>query len=99
MLRWAFKLAWMVLGVTVAAEIVGKTVIGTGFASQLRPRKYYTVSRETLDSMIGDVHELLNFFVIESQRIVFVENVYASAAVRPGSPSLHPASPTRGNCC
>jgi hypothetical protein len=31
--------------------------------------------------MIGDVHELVNFFVIEAQRILFAENVYASGAV------------------
>jgi hypothetical protein len=71
----------MTLGVTVAAEIVGKLIFSQGLASQMRPRKYYTMPRETLDSMIGDVHELFNFFIIESQRIVFAENVFASAAV------------------
>ncbi|KAB5572739.1 Reticulon-domain-containing protein [Coniochaeta sp. 2T2.1] len=78
--RWAFKLTWMVLGVTVAAEVAGKTILNSGLASQVRPRKYYTVPRETLDNMIGDVNELVNFFVIEAQRILFAENVYASAA-------------------
>ncbi|KAJ9160942.1 Reticulon-like protein [Coniochaeta hoffmannii] len=78
--RWAFKLTWMVLGITVAAEVLGKTILNSGLASQVRPRKYYTVPRETLDSMIGDVNELVNFFVIEAQRILFAENVYASAA-------------------
>lgn len=71
----------MVLAVTIAAEVAGKTLLNTGFASQLRPRKYYTVPRETLDSMIGDIHELVNFFVIESQRVLFAENVAVSAAV------------------
>ncbi|KAH8681373.1 Reticulon-domain-containing protein [Xylariales sp. PMI_506] len=78
-LRYAFKLTWMALGVTVLAEIAGKTILSNGLASQLRPRKYYTISRETLDAMIGDVHELVNFFVIEAQRIFFAENVWASA--------------------
>jgi hypothetical protein len=72
----------MVLGITIAAEVAGKLLFNSGFATQLRPRKYYTVPRETLDAMIGDVHELVNFFVIESQRILFAENVYASTAVR-----------------
>lgn len=79
-LRWSFKLTWMVLGVTIAAEVVGKTLVNSGLATQLRPRKYYTVPRETLDTVIGDIHELVNFFVIEAQRILFAENVYASAA-------------------
>ncbi|SPQ25238.1 8074f09c-a600-4d24-b0cb-35bf5064f60c [Thermothielavioides terrestris] len=79
-LRWGFKLTWMVLGITIAAEVVGKALLNHGFTTQLRPRKYYTVPRETLDALIGDVHELINFFVIESQRVLFAENVYASAA-------------------
>jgi len=86
--RWAFKLTWMVLGITVAAEVLGKTILNSGLASQVRPRKYYTVPRETLDSMIGDVNELVNFFVIEAQRILFAENVYASAAVSLPHPPL-----------
>ncbi|KAJ3514027.1 hypothetical protein NM208_g15103 [Fusarium decemcellulare] len=80
-LRWAFKVSWMVLGVTVAAEVVGKVVLNNGLATQVRPRRYYTVPRETLDALIGDAHELVNFFVIEAQRIIFAENVFASAAV------------------
>jgi hypothetical protein len=81
LLRYAFKFTWMILGVTVAAEIVGKILFSQGLASQMRPRKYYTMPRETLDAMIGDIHELVNFFIIESQRILFAENVFASAAV------------------
>ena len=81
LLRYAFKLTWMTLGITVAAEIAGKLAFRQGLTSQIRPRKYYVMPRETIDSMIGDVHELINFFIIESQRIVFAENVFASAAV------------------
>jgi hypothetical protein len=81
-LRYAFKLTWMTLGVTVLAEAVGKTLLGTGLTSQFRPRKYYTIPKDTLNSIVSDIHELINFFVIESQRIVFAENVFASAAVR-----------------
>lgn len=75
------KLTYMVLGVTVLAEAVGKAAFSTGFTSQIRPKKYYTVSKETLNSAIGDVHELVNFFVIEAQQIVFAENIFVSAAV------------------
>lgn len=79
-LRYTFKLTWMTLGITVLAEIAGKALFSHGFISQIRPRKYYTVPKETLDSVIGDIHELINFFIIESQRIVFAENVFASGA-------------------
>ena len=80
-LRYGFKLTWMTLGVTVAAEVLGKAILGQGLSSQLRPKKYFTISKSTLDGLTGDLHELINFFVIESQRILFAENVFASVAV------------------
>jgi hypothetical protein len=70
----------MVLGITVLAEAVGKALLSTGLTTQIRPKKYYTVSRETLNALIGDVHELLNFFVIETQQIIFAENLFISFA-------------------
>jgi hypothetical protein len=87
MLRYMLKATWMTLGVTVIAELAGKTILDNGFASNMRPNRYYVLPKDTLDAMIGDVHELINFFVIEAQRIVFADNVYASLAVRtPKSP-------------
>lgn len=84
-LRYAMKLTWVTLAITVAAEAAGKALFSTGFTSQIRPRKYYTVRKETLDSFMGDVTELINFFVIESQRIVFAENLLASGAAFVGA--------------
>ena len=100
-LRWTLKLTWMALGITIAAEVAGKLVLSNGLATQLRPRKYYTIHRESLDALIGDVHEFLNFFVIESQRILFVENVSASAAVSRLHSWLRPGAqgPCRPACC
>jgi hypothetical protein len=81
-LRYTFKVTYMVLGITVFAEAAGKALMSRGLASQVRPRKYYTVSKETLNSLIGDVHELVNFFIIEAQQIIFAENLFMTAAVR-----------------
>jgi len=80
LLRYGFKLTWMILAITIAAEVSGKALLNNGFATQLRPRQYYTVPRETLDNLIGDATELINFFVIESQRVLFAENISVSAA-------------------
>ncbi|KAH0256975.1 hypothetical protein KCU91_g16632, partial [Aureobasidium melanogenum] len=61
-----------------AAEVVGKLVMDRGFASRMRPRKYYTIPRETLEASLDDVEQLINFFVIEFQRIMFGENVFVT---------------------
>lgn len=77
-LRYSFKLTYLLLGITIAAEVGGKAIMGTGLATSFRPREYITISKSTVDAMIGDAHELLKFFMIEAQRIAFVENVWAS---------------------
>lgn len=78
--RYLLKAAFTVLGCTAAAEVVGHFILGEGIATKIRPRKYYTIPRETLESITGDIEELLNFFVIEFQRILFAENVWATIA-------------------
>ncbi|KAI5257436.1 hypothetical protein E4T42_00927 [Aureobasidium subglaciale] len=79
-LKYLFKALYIVLGITAAAEVVGKLVMNRGFASQMRPRKYYTIPRETLEASLDDVEQLINFFVIEFQRIMFGENVFVTVA-------------------
>lgn len=76
--RYILKALFTVLGITAAAELVGHVALGEGFATKVRPRKYYTIPRETLDSVLGDVEQLINFFVIEFQRILFAENIFAT---------------------
>ena len=49
-LKYLFKALYIVLGITAAAEVVGKLVMDRGFASRMRPRKYYTIPRETLEA-------------------------------------------------
>jgi len=86
--RYVLKAAFTILGITAAAELAGQFIFGQGFATSMRPRKYYTIPRETLDNITGDVEELINFFVIEFQRILFAENVWATILVRQHSADL-----------
>lgn len=47
----------------------------------MRPRKYYMIRKDSLERLTDDLEQLINFFVIEFQRVVFVENIYVSATV------------------
>ncbi|CAD6505821.1 BgTH12-01308 [Blumeria graminis f. sp. triticale] len=76
--RYLFKITYVVLGITIMAEVSGKVLLSHGFTSQIRPKKYYTVPKETLNLIIADLHELINFFVIEAQQIIFAENLPVS---------------------
>lgn len=64
--------------VTASLELVGKFTLGNGLTSSFRPKKYYTIPREALESSLEDFEQLINFFVIEFQRILFAENVTAT---------------------
>ncbi|KAK3648979.1 hypothetical protein LTR56_007111 [Elasticomyces elasticus] len=80
LVRYGLRLTWIVTGITAAAELAGRMAFNQGVASKLRPKKYYTIPRETLESSLEDLEQLINFFVIEFQRILFAENVYATVA-------------------
>jgi hypothetical protein len=80
-IRYSLKLLYMTLGATATAEVAGQLAFGRGLTSQFRPRQYFTIPKASLERLLDDVEQLINFFVIESQRIVFAENVYATGAV------------------
>lgn len=48
-------------------------VLSQGLASSFRPKRYYTIPREALEASLEDVEQLINFFVIEFQRVLFAE--------------------------
>jgi len=79
-LRYLLKITWMTLGVVTLAEASSKLLMGSSVASAVRPRKYYKIPKEALESSLDDLENLINFFVIEGQRIVFAENIPVTAA-------------------
>ncbi|KAJ5156833.1 hypothetical protein N7492_009636 [Penicillium capsulatum] len=80
LLRWAFKFLYLSLGLTAAVEIAGHVVLKQGIASSFRPRRYYTIPKETHEAVLEDLSQLLDFLLIEFQRILFAENVVHTVA-------------------
>lgn len=54
---------------------------GQGLSSSFRPRKYYTVPRETIEAILEDLVQILDFGLLEFQRVLFVENIAHTVAV------------------
>ena len=67
--------------VVTLAEAASKFIMGTSVATSVRPRRYYKIPKESLEASLDDLENLINFFVIEIQRIVFAENIPVTAAV------------------
>ncbi|KAB8277178.1 Reticulon-domain-containing protein [Aspergillus minisclerotigenes] len=80
LLRWFFKFIYVALGFTAAAELGGRLVLSQGLASSFRPRKYYTIPKETIEGVYEDLEQLLNFVLLEFQRILFAENIVHTVA-------------------
>lgn len=79
-IRYFFKAVYVTLGATATAEVAGQLAFGRGLTSQFRPRQYFTIPKASLERLTDDLEQFINFFVIESQRIVFAENVYVTIA-------------------
>lgn len=66
-----------------AIEITGRILLAQGLASSFRPRKYYTIPKETVEAVLEDLEQLADFFLIEFQRILFAENIVHTVVVCP----------------
>ena len=66
---------------SAVAEFAGKPLGMQGFVSQIRPKHYAIIPRDALESVFAEIHELVNFFVLEFQRLIFAENIFATIVV------------------
>jgi hypothetical protein len=77
-LRYVFKAAYLVFASVTLLEVAGKPFGAKGVVSSMRPNRYYTIPRESVDKLYSEIHDLSNFFIFELQRVVFVENIFAT---------------------
>ncbi|KAH0605877.1 uncharacterized protein H6S33_004334 [Morchella sextelata] len=77
-LRWVFKGAYLLFASAALLEVAGKPFGAKGLVSSMRPRRYHTIPRESVEKLFNEAHDLLNFFVVEFQRVIFVENIFAT---------------------
>lgn len=81
LLRWGLKFLYLSLGLAATMEVVGRAVFSRGITTDARPRKYYTIPKDSIEGVLEDLEQLVDFFLIEFQRILFVENLtYTIAA-------------------
>ncbi|RAH86997.1 hypothetical protein BO86DRAFT_374942 [Aspergillus japonicus CBS 114.51] len=80
LLRWLFKFVYVVLGFTALAELGGQLALKQSVVGSFRPRKYYTVPKETVEAVLEDLEQLVDFVLIEFQRVLFAENLVHTIA-------------------
>lgn len=75
-------------------EVAGKPLGAKGIVSSMRPKRYYTIPRDSVEKLFSEAHDLTNFFLLEFQRVVYVEDVFATGVVSILLHSVFPRQPT-----
>ncbi|KAF4341658.1 hypothetical protein FBEOM_4396 [Fusarium beomiforme] len=71
----ALKTIAIGLGVMSMAEFAGRSFGPNNFVSRMRPKQYKTVPESTLNATLKDIHDFIQYAVIQAQKILFAENL------------------------
>ncbi|KAF5698010.1 hypothetical protein FMUND_15225 [Fusarium mundagurra] len=63
------------LGVMSMAEFAGRSFGPNNFVSRMRPRQYKTVPESTLNATLKDIHDFIQYAVVQAQKIIFAEDL------------------------
>lgn len=57
------------------AEFAGRSFGPNNFVSRMRPRQYKTVPESTLNATLKDIHDFIQYAVVQAQKIIFAEDL------------------------
>ncbi|KAH7236605.1 hypothetical protein BKA59DRAFT_407091 [Fusarium tricinctum] len=71
----AVKVGAVVFGVISFAELVSRKIGPNTFLSRLRPKEYKTVPEPILNATLRDIHDFIQYAVVQVQKIVFGQDL------------------------
>ncbi|KXH32798.1 hypothetical protein CSIM01_04291 [Colletotrichum simmondsii] len=71
----ALKAAVTTLGAVSAAEYASRSFSSDSLSTRLRPRQYRRVPESALNNTLRDVHDFIQYAVVEAQRIIYGEDL------------------------
>jgi hypothetical protein len=87
--KTGLKIGATAFGVAAAAEYAHGLFTPNTVMSRLRPRQYRKIPEPVLNDTLKDVHDLLQFLVVEAQRVVYAEKLDRTVAAFVGFTSLY----------
>ncbi|KAG7406457.1 hypothetical protein Forpe1208_v014166 [Fusarium oxysporum f. sp. rapae] len=63
------------LGVMSMAEFAGRSFGPNNFVSRMRPRQYKKVPESTLNGTLKDIHDFIQYAVVQAQKVIFAEDL------------------------
>ncbi|KAK1657375.1 Reticulon-domain-containing protein [Colletotrichum godetiae] len=85
----ALKAAVTTLGVVSAAEYASRSFGSDSLSTRLRPRQYRRLPESALNNTLRDVHDLIQYAVVEAQRIIYGEDLGKTFGAFVGFASLY----------
>ncbi|KAM0817595.1 putative Reticulon-domain-containing protein [Seiridium cardinale] len=91
--QWALKVGATGLGVMSVASFASRSFnsnanSNSNPADRLRPKQYKKVPEATLNATLGDIHDFVQYAVVEAQRIIFGEDLNKTFAAFVGATAL-----------
>lgn len=74
--KFAFRILWVVLGSATTLEVATQFAFRNkeGFVTKFAPKQYLTLERSQIDPVVDELFSLVNFFLAEAQRLLFVRD-------------------------
>jgi hypothetical protein len=69
------------LSVVSVTEFASRTFAANSLSARLRPKEYKKIPESTLNATLKDIHDLIQYAVVQAQRIVYGQDLDKSFAV------------------
>ncbi|KAF5679379.1 reticulon 1 Cwl1 [Fusarium heterosporum] len=73
--RWVVEIGAATFGVVSITEFVSRKFGSDTFLARLRPREYKTVPEPTLNATLRDIHDFVQYAVVEVQKIIYGQDL------------------------
>ncbi|KAF4339198.1 reticulon [Fusarium beomiforme] len=82
------KVGAVVFGVISLVEFISRTFGHGTFIARLRPKEYKTIPEPTLNATLRDIHDFIQYAVIQVQKVIFGQDLRKTCAVSLGFTAL-----------
>jgi hypothetical protein len=69
------------MSVVSVTEFASRLFSGESLSTRLRPKEYRKIPEPTLNATLKDIHDLIQYAVVQAQRIVFGQDLDKTFAV------------------
>jgi len=85
----ALKAGVTTLGAVSISEFISRLISEDSLSTRLRPKEYKKIPESTLNATLNDIHDLIQYAVVQAQRIIFGQDLDKTFAAFLGLTGLY----------